>query len=249
MFDLNKFFIKQSEAGDGDGGGSGGGAGGAGDTPPGGGGVGTSGDDKGGDDIQAQLKALREEKDAMKAKMDELLSETKTAKAARRAAEEQARIESEQKAKQAGDYEQLYKSSEEKVTGLTTELEKLRNSVTSEKKETAVLRIAGELADGVDAENLAALIGNRLKYHEGEIKVLNEKGELTVSTIDDFKNEIKSTPRFKSLLKGSQATGGSATGNRASGATTKTATRAEFDAMNHGARSKFFADGGKVIQS
>lgn len=242
MFNLNRRFIMQQQAGDD---GAGGGGGGSSDNDGGqNGGVDTS--VSGGTDALT-LEEMRDQHSRMKAKMDELLAETKAAKQAKRDAEEQARLDAQDKAKQAGDYEQLYKSSEEKVTGLTTELEQLRNNITSEKKETAVLRIAGELADGVDAENLAMLIGNRLKYHEGEIKVLNDKGELTVSTIDDFKNEIKSTPRFKSLLKGSQATGGSATGNRASGATTKTATRAEFDAMNHGARSKFFADGGKVI--
>ena len=64
--------------------------------------------------------------------------------------------------------------------------------------------------------------------------------------IDDFKNEIKATPRFKSLLRGSLASGGSATGNRGTSPTSKTATRAEFDAMSHAHRSKFFADGGKI---
>ena len=237
MFNLNRMFIKQSPDDDGGGGGAPPGDAPPGDAPPGDtpppGGV--------------TLESLRDENTRMKAKMDELLSETKTAKAAKRAIEEQAIIDAHDKAKQAGDYEQLYKSSEDRANTLTSELETLRTSMTGEKKESAVLRIAGEMADGDDAENLAALISKRLKYHEGEIKVLNDKGELTVSTIEDFKNEIKSTPRYKSLLRGSQANGGGAPGNRAGGATTKTATRAEFDTMNHGSRSKFFADGGKVI--
>tara|TARA_R110000772_G_scaffold42318_1_gene98303 strand:- start:8876 stop:9577 length:702 start_codon:yes stop_codon:yes gene_type:complete len=199
------------------------------------------------DDFKSQFETMREENARMKAKMDELLGETKAAKQAKRETEEKARSDAQEKAKAAGDFEQLFKSSEEKASTLSEELAKLRTNVYSEKKQSAVLRLAADLADGDDAENLAYLIQDRLKFHEDEIKVLNSKGELTVLSLEDLKAEIKSTPRFYSLLRGSQASGGSANGNRGSSSTTKTLPRSEFDVMTHVQRSKFLVDGGKVI--
>lgn len=227
-----KNYVKREKLGE-----NGEGGEGAGGTPP----------EDNGDDFKSMFETMREENSRMKAKMDELLGETKAAKQAKREAEEQARVDAQDKAKAAGDFEQLFKSSEEKASTLTQELSKLRDNVYSEKKQSAVLRLAADLADGDDAENLAYLIQDRLKFHEDEIKVLNSKGELTVLTLEDLKAEIKSTPRFYSLLRGSQASGGSANGNRGSSSKTKTLPRSEFDGMTHVQRSKFLVDGGKVI--
>ena len=58
------------------------------------------------------LEALMSENAAMKAKMDELLTEAKKAKSAKREIEEQSQIERERIAREKGDFEQLHRSSE-----------------------------------------------------------------------------------------------------------------------------------------
>lgn len=203
-------------------------------------------DDKEEQDWKKLFNDSKDELARIKSKNDELLGETKRAKQRSREAEQTAQQESEERARKAGDFEQLFKSSELQKSDLQKQLESLQDSISNEKKETVVLKLAAELAEGDDVENLAYLIKDRLKYHEGEIKVLNSKGELTVSSLNDLKAEIQSTSRFKSLLKGSQATGGSANGNRASSSTSKTVSRSDFDAMGNNQRAKFIKDGGKV---
>jgi len=64
------------------------------------------------------LSQLMAENAAMKAKMDELLTEAKKAKTAKRAIEEESQAERERIAKEKGDYEQLHKSSEERYKQL-----------------------------------------------------------------------------------------------------------------------------------
>jgi hypothetical protein len=233
VFIFNRY-VKRAELGS-----NGEGGDGSGGTPP-------ANNNDGEDDLKTQFAKLQEENASMKNKMTELLGETKRAKQLQRNADDLVAQEKADKAKAAGDFEQLFKSSEDKVLTLTEELKLIKDGVSSDKRKSAVMTIARELSDGDDAENLAALIENRLKYHDGELKVLDKNGQLTVSSLEDFKAEIKSTPRFKSLLKGSQATGGSANGNRGSTPNTKTVTRAEFDSMNHNQRSKHFSTGGTV---
>lgn len=193
-----------------------------------------------------QVNSLSEEKARMKNKLDELLNETKKNKEQRRQAELEMQRISEEKAKQQGDYEQLYKSQTEKAQTLEQQLSELRNQVNNEKKQTAVMRIASELADGVDAENLAYLIQNRLKITDEGLKVLDNDGNLTVSSVDDFKKEIQTTERFKSLLRGVSASGGGATGNNNASVTTKVVSRDEFNKMSNSQRVKFFNDGGRI---
>jgi hypothetical protein len=229
-FKLNKFVLRNKDTnGEGS---TGGGTGSGGDT-------GTNGD-------TLTLEQLMQENAAMRKKMDELLNETKRAKQLRREAEEQAAIEAAEKARKAGDFEQLYKSSEEQRKQFQTELEKLKTGIAKEKVKGASRKLAADLADGHNIELLSEFIERRLRFDSDDIKVLNNNGELTVSTLENLRDEIKADARYKSLIRGSQASGGGATGNRGDKGTTKTMTRAEFDALDHGARSAFFASGGKI---
>ena len=196
--------------------------------------------------LQAQLAEEKKQTESMRLKMDELLGETKKAKDLRRQAEEQAKIEAQEKAQKAGDYEQLHKSSESERAKLQEQLDSLQNNIAKEKEQSTAMRLASSLADGANAEILSEFVARRLKFSDNSIKVLDNDGSLTVSSLDQLKSEFESDARYKSLLKGSQSSGGGATGNRANSSTTKTATRSEFDAMNHNQRAKFFNDGGKL---
>lgn len=193
-----------------------------------------------------QFTALKAENDSMKGKMEQLLGETKQAKArARQEAEERAALANE-KAKKDGDFEQLYKSSSEQAAQFKEQLESLTSSVSNEKRNAEAMKLAMQLADGYNAELLAEKIALRLKNTDEGIKVLDSNGQLTVSTVDDLKAEFSANERFASLLKGNQASGGSAAGGKSGGAAGNVMQRAEFDKMVPFKKMEFMKSGGKI---
>jgi len=199
------------------------------------------------DELQAQLADATSQMAAMKAKNDELLTETKQAKNAKREAEAAAEAERERIAKEKGDHEQLYNSANEKLTSTQKELENLQLSIAVEKKNTAALKIATELADGTNAELLGEFIGRRLKFTDDGLKVTDTTGQLTVSSLDDLKKEFANDPRYSALLKGNQSSGGGASGGSNGSGAAKELQRAEFTALDPASKMKFVKDGGKVI--
>ena len=199
------------------------------------------------EDLIKQNQELQAERDRLKAHSDKLLSETKQAKEAR----EKARLEAEQAAQEKAlkekDFESLFKSSESEREKAKQELEELKAKIGREKVGNTALKIAAELADGTNAELLAAFVEKRLKNTDEGVKVTSEKGELTISTLDDLKKEFANDARYAALLAGSKASGGGATGGKNIGGAVKTITRSDFDAMSQLERGKFIKDGGKVV--
>lgn len=199
------------------------------------------------EELQAQLETLATSNAALTAKNVELLGETKAAKEARRAAEETARTEAENKAKADGDHEQLYKSSEEARVTLQTKYDGLQTSIANEKRDNTAMQIATTLADGDNVGLLSEHIAKRLKYTDEGIRVTDSSGALTISSLDDLATEFKNNTRYNALLKGNQSSGGGAAGGSNSGGAAKTMTRGDFDALNPIASAKFIKDGGSVI--
>lgn len=196
-------------------------------------------------DLNKQLEALR-------SKSSELLAETKQAKQRAREeadAKEHAKIE---KAKRDSDFEQLFKSSESKTKTLSEQLQSLQTKISSEKIKTESMRLATELADGPNAELLSEFINKRLRYtDEHGIEVLNSKGELTVSTLDELKSEFQKSDKFKSLLRGIKANGGSAQGSISSAnkQTNKQIDRNAFESMGPVERMAFIKDKGTIVDN
>ena len=102
----------------------------------------------------SELATLMAENASMKSKMDELLTEAKRAKQAKRDIEAESTAERERVAKEQGDYQQLHKSAQEKYESTLTELDSLRQGVANEKKNNTALKLAADLADGANAEIL-----------------------------------------------------------------------------------------------
>ena len=200
------------------------------------------------EELQAQLAEANKSIDGLKSKNDELLGETKKAKTLKREAEDLAKKEAEDAAKANGDHEQLYKSSEEARLKLQNEHNDLMGSIANEKRDNAAMKLATELADGYNAEILSEAISKRLKWADGSIKVTDENGALTVSTLDELKTIFKNNERYASLLKGNQSSGGGASGGSNSGGAAKTKTRAEFEALSQPARTEFIKGKGKVTE-
>jgi hypothetical protein len=193
-----------------------------------------------------EYNSIQSELEAIKRKNEELLGETKKAKELRRQAEEQARLEAEEKAKKNGDFEHLFKSSEQQRQEYEQQLNELQTSISREKCENKALELAGKIANGPnEAMLLSGHIQQRLKFEEGNFTVLDSAGNPSIMKMDDLANEFMSNELFGSLLKGNQASGGGAPGGQGSGAA-KTVSRAEFDKMSPGAKMEFVKSGGKT---
>ena len=207
------------------------------------------------EELQQQLAAkdeaaasLQQQLDAVKGKADQLLDETKKAKAKAREEAEAKQHAEKQRAEKAGDFEQLLKSSEAERAALSEQLNTLNSRVGNEKRQMAALKVAAELADGANAELLSDFVAKRLKYTDEGLKVVDRDGNLTVSSLDDLKNEFNNNDKFKALLRGNKSSGGGAPGNTsvAGGDTVKTITRSEFDSMDMAKKSAYIRKGNKV---
>lgn len=181
--------------------------------------------------IEAQKSDIEKrdtEVSSMQAKLDELLGETKKAKAKAKEEADLAAKALADKALKDGDFEQLLKSSETEREKAASELLALRANIQSEKVNSEAMRLASELADGHNAALLSEFISRRLKYTDDGYRVLDAKGELTISTIDDLKTEFEKGERYQSLIRGNQASGGGALGGKGS------AVNKKFTEMNGG---------------
>ncbi len=201
--------------------------------------------DKGGgnDDVIADLKSQIE---SMQAKNNELLGEKKREATKRREAEEAASAKSKEKALAEENYKQLFESSEKEREKVNTELSDLRNGIAKEKRGNAAMKIASGLAEGANAELLAEFVMKRLKYTDNALKVTDEKGDLTISSLSDLEKEIQNDVRYSALLKGSQSSGGGAGGGKNGGGAAKEMTRNDFDLLSNADRMAYAKSGGKI---
>lgn len=191
------------------------------------------------------LDAIKRERDALKAKNLELLDETKNAK--KKAAEEARRHEEakQEKLKKDGDYEQLFKSAEQKTRELEEQIRIRDERAANEIARNEAMKLATQLADGHNAELLQEFIVRRIKYTEDGIRVLDSNGGLTVSSLADLKREFETSDKFKSLIRGSKATGGGASGT-SGGASSASVNRKTFDSWNYLERDNFMKNKGTV---
>jgi len=196
--------------------------------------------------LQESNQALTDQFDAIKSKNDELLTETKSAKEAKRKAESDAVAEKDRMAKESGDFESLYKSSSEKLQSTQSSLSELQGRIEKEQKGNAAMKIAADLAEGSNIDLLSTFVNNRIAFKDGELAVTDGKGNLTISSLDELKAEFKNDSKFASLLKGNQSSGGGATGGNNSGSAAKTKSRAEFMALIPADQMKYIKSGGTV---
>tara|TARA_R110000868_G_scaffold338663_1_gene599429 strand:+ start:5381 stop:6040 length:660 start_codon:yes stop_codon:yes gene_type:complete len=184
----------------------------------------------------------------LKAKNDELLSEKKKVQLAMTEAEKRASQEAEEKLKAGNNYKQLYESQKAESEKYRSEVDSLQNSFKQNKISAEAAVIAATLTkDVARAELLREKLSQRITIVDGEIRVTDSKGQLTVSTLDELTATIKLAYPF--LIDGSQANGGGATrSNGRADSGIKEISRTEFDSMSQQSRATFFKSGGKVIE-
>lgn len=154
-----------------------------------------------------------EDVSGLKAKVEELLNEKKAAARKAADAEEAARQAREEKARKEGDWENVAKGYEEKLSKLEADIRARDERAQRAEVDRTALELASKLAEGANVKILSRFIADRLRFEEGAVKVVDKDGKLTISTIDQLGEEFSSSAEFKSLLKpGSKARGGGASG-------------------------------------
>lgn len=173
--------------------------------------------------IQEKTKGFvpESEIEGLKRNRDELLEEKKAAAEARAKAEELAKAKELEAAKAAGDIGTLEKSYKEKLAAYERKEKEQLEQIKKDRISSKSMELAAELADGANAKLLNRFIRDRLDFRENEIKVLDKDGQLTVSSIDDLKEEFRNSSDFASLITANKATGGGAKGSNSGGATAK----------------------------
>lgn len=185
-------------------------------------------DDKKTDDVEAlkaQVAELTKGIEALKSKNDELLTETKAAKAAKREAEEKAKAEAEELARKSGNIEALEKSWQEKLAKAQADAQRtidaLQGSITTMTVDNVAVRLANEIAVPGSADILIPHIKARLaaEQRDGQFVtvVRDAQGKPSAASLDDLKTEFTTSPAFAPVIVGSKASGGGAGGGSKGG--------------------------------
>lgn len=189
---------------------------------------------------------IAEEVQGLKAKNDELLAEKKAAQRAKEELDAKARTEKERYAQENGQYQELYESQKQEANVLRQKIEEMNQQVTRQKVQSEATKIAASLTkDVAKAKLLEEKLGQRLTLMDGEIRVTDDSGQLTVSTLDDLVVNVKND--FPFLVDGNQATGGGATRSQGrADVGMREISRSDFEGMKHPDRARFLKEGGKV---
>lgn len=185
--------------------------------------------------LKQELAEARKSIEALAAKKDELLKETKQAKdEKRRQADEAEKIKQEQLTKN-GEFEKLWKSAEE-------EKEKYKYALDNYKKELK------EQAINIKAEKIALDLSNKdpdkaelLKRFVADSisKLADENGQVDDNVLSSVREQFENDKRYAPLLGTNLSNGGSAPGNTRGVSVSNTMNRAEFDKMPFDKQSDF----------
>lgn len=172
--------------------------------------------------------------DGLKKKVDELLSEKKTAAQKAKDAQEELEREKRKKAMESGDTETLRKSYDEKIallkTDSETKLTQLESQIATLTAGADAVKLAGSLAiktkgsDGKEYSTMDVLLPHiksrlSIETQNGMPKtvVLDREGKPSALTLDDLQKEFQNDPRFAPLILGSAANGAGHQGNGGGG--------------------------------
>jgi len=208
------------------------------------------------DDVKGQLQEklqeftqaqIDEHVQGLKAKNEELLAEKRRAQQEKEKIDAEAKAERERIAAENGQFKELYESQKEEANQLRSTIEQMNQAVAQQKIQGEASRLASSLTkDTARAQLLEKEISQRLQLVDGEVKVVDESGQLTVSTLDDLSANIKQSYPF--LVDGSQAQGGGAArsqGGADVGA--REMSRDDFEQMNPAKKAEFMKSGGKLV--
>lgn len=190
---------------------------------------------------------LQKELAAVKANRDELLEEKKRQQRIAQEADESSKKAKEQTLQQKGEFEQLFKSANQERETLREQIKRIEEEKNQAAVRIEASKIANKLAEGHNAEILTDYLERRIKYTNDGYKVTDAGGALTVSTLSDLEAEFAKSEKYKSLRRGTKATGGGAAGTNG-GAVSNAGKidRDSFNAMKSFEQGDFIKRGGLV---
>ncbi|WP_241640020.1 hypothetical protein [Rosenbergiella epipactidis] len=148
--------------------------------------------------------------DGLKRQRDELLAEKKAEQEKRRKAEEEIQRAEKERLAAEGNYKQLFESSQADSASWQQKHEELLRQIEQNSINQTAIKLATDIAEGPNAEILSEFVTRRLKLVDGQVRVTDASGNLTVSSVEQLKEEFKNDPRWASLVTGSKANGGGA---------------------------------------
>ena len=168
-----------------------------------------------------QYQALQDEVEKLRKHSETLLAEKKAEQQKQREAQAEKDALAQEQARKKGDFETLEKQYQDKIAKLEAEIVERDKQRDSDLVKSEALKLASSLSDNEhNQEILQMLIEKRLTAENGQIKVTDGTGNLTIASIADLKNEISTSGKFDSLITGTKASGVGATGQGTQGAKT-----------------------------
>lgn len=157
-------------------------------------------------ELQAEVERLRKHNET-------LLSEKKTETEKRRAEQAEKDKQAEELARKKGDFETLEAQYKDKIAGLEKQLADQVAERNADLIKSQSAKMASQLSSNAhNQEILQMLIEKRLTVENGQVKVTDGNGNLTISSVDELVAEFKNGGKFDSLIDGTKASGTGATG-------------------------------------
>ena len=168
-----------------------------------------------------QYQALQDEVERMRKHNETLLAEKKAETEKRKAEQAEKDALAQEQARKKGDFDTLEKQYQDKIAKLEAEIVERDKQRDSDLVKSEALKLASSLSDNEHNQAiLQMLIEKRLAAENGQIKVTDGAGNLTIASIADLKNEISTSGKFDSLITGTKASGVGATGQGTQGTKT-----------------------------
>lgn len=197
--------------------------------------------------ITPELKAILETKikevyvpksefDAIAAKQNELLDETKAAKRAKAKAIEDAAAAAAEKALKDNDLASYRASTEGIMAALKEELEGMKTATKEQRKTSIAAKFVSEkfVNDAIVAEAITEKFKKRIDIRDGKEVILDKDGNLTAMSLQDLQAEFLGNEALKSHIIGTRASGSGASGSggKSGGGAAKIISKQDFDALN-----------------
>lgn len=156
----------------------------------------------------ARKKAEKELKD-LRAEFDEL--------------KESIEAQNDDKNRKKGDLAAVEQSYKDKIEKMKEEHQKELDARDAQISTLLVDNVADTMAAELSEapELLGDIIRKRLTVKDGETRVLDAKGELSATTVDELREEFRSNKKYAAVIRGSQANGGGSGGGGNGGGATK----------------------------
>ncbi|UNU74115.1 hypothetical protein LU293_04255 [Moraxella nasovis] len=165
---------------------------------------------------QDDYNALKLEVEKLRKHSETLLAEKKAEQEKRKAEQAEKDRLAEETARKKGDFETLESQYKQRISELENTINEQNKQRDLDLVKSHAEKLASSLSDNPNNQAiLQMVIEKRLSAKDGQVKVLDDGGAITISTLDDLANELKGSGKYDSLIVGVRASGTGSTGTSA----------------------------------